>query len=94
MGWHYHYITTDDDDENVTAWAWVLVDTAKASFLETYSIVAQGAAFVPPNAAWSAMLFAAELQKALYEIRYELGHRPEWVWIPVEGLRRLASRLA
>jgi maltose alpha-D-glucosyltransferase / alpha-amylase len=84
---------TEDDDEDVLAWMWVLVNTARASFLETYSIVAEGAAFVPPDAAWPAMLFAAELQKVLYEIRYELGHRPEWVWIPVEGLRRLARPL-
>ena len=32
-----------------------------------------------------------ELEKALYEIRYELAHRPDWVDIPLVGLARLAS---
>jgi maltose alpha-D-glucosyltransferase/alpha-amylase len=26
------------------------------------------------------------LEKALYELRYELSHRPEWVEIPIRGL--------
>ena len=30
-----------------------------------------------------------ELEKALYELRYELGHRPDWVDIPLAALSRL-----
>jgi maltose alpha-D-glucosyltransferase/alpha-amylase len=30
-----------------------------------------------------------ELEKALYELRYELGHRPDWVGIPLHGLLAL-----
>jgi len=30
-----------------------------------------------------------EIEKALYELRYELEHRPEWVPIPAAGLARL-----
>lgn len=26
------------------------------------------------------------LEKALYEVRYEIGSRPEWVRIPIAGL--------
>jgi len=29
------------------------------------------------------------IEKALYEIRYELDHRPDWVGIPIAGLKRL-----
>jgi maltose alpha-D-glucosyltransferase / alpha-amylase len=25
------------------------------------------------------------LEKAIYELAYELGHRPEWIWIPLQG---------
>lgn len=32
-----------------------------------------------------------ELEKALYELRYELGHRPEWVEIPLAGLSRMMA---
>ncbi len=31
---------------------------------------------------------AFELQKAIYEVRYELGHRPSWVGIPMRFLSR------
>jgi maltokinase len=30
-----------------------------------------------------------ELEKALYELRYELGHRPDWVRVPVAGIVQL-----
>ncbi|TMB29103.1 MAG: sugar phosphotransferase [Deltaproteobacteria bacterium] len=33
-----------------------------------------------------AMLRALELEKLLYEIRYEVGHRPDWVRIPARDL--------
>ncbi len=34
---------------------------------------------------------AFEVYKALYEVRYELGNRPEWLDIPLDGLRRIAN---
>jgi predicted trehalose synthase len=30
-----------------------------------------------------------ETQKAVYELRYELNNRPDWVQIPVAGVARL-----
>jgi len=30
-----------------------------------------------------------ELEKAVYELRYELNNRPDWVAIPVAGILRL-----
>jgi maltose alpha-D-glucosyltransferase/alpha-amylase len=29
------------------------------------------------------------LQKVFYEIGYELAHRPDWVWVPLAGARRI-----
>jgi trehalose synthase-fused probable maltokinase len=34
-------------------------------------------------------LFVYELEKAIYELRYELDNRPDWVSIPAAGIRRL-----
>ena len=35
------------------------------------------------------LLSIFELEKALYELRYELNNRPDWIPIPVAGIRRL-----
>ena len=35
------------------------------------------------------LLTVFELEKAVYELRYELDNRPDWVRIPVAGIVRL-----
>ena len=35
------------------------------------------------------LLAIFELEKAVYELRYELNNRPDWVRIPVAGILRL-----
>ena len=35
------------------------------------------------------LLALYELQKLVYELRYELANRPDWVGIPVSGLERM-----
>jgi predicted trehalose synthase len=35
------------------------------------------------------LLAVFELEKAVYELRYELNHRPDWVSIPVAGILRM-----
>jgi predicted trehalose synthase len=35
------------------------------------------------------LLAVFELEKAVYELRYELNHRPDWVQIPVAGIVRM-----
>ena len=34
----------------------------------------------------SVLLESLELEKLLYELRYEIGHRPDWVQIPARDL--------
>ena len=34
------------------------------------------------------LLASLELEKLLYELRYEAGHRPDWVAIPAGDLLR------
>ena len=38
------------------------------------------------------LLAVFELEKAVYELRYELNNRPDWVKIPVAGIVRLLER--
>ena len=41
----------------------------------------------------TALLDAFTLDKALYELAYELNNRPEWVRIPLVGIRKLVDDL-
>ncbi|EPX56583.1 Trehalose synthase [Cystobacter fuscus DSM 2262] len=66
---------------------------ARQAFLEGYRAATAGAAFLPQSeASFTAMLGAFELEKMLYEVRYELQNRPDWVRIPVEALMRMEVR--
>jgi maltose alpha-D-glucosyltransferase/alpha-amylase len=62
-------------------------------FLVSYLATAAGAPFLPGSPAERELLLDAMLiEKALYELRYELDHRPDWVHIPLRGLCELAER--
>jgi maltose alpha-D-glucosyltransferase/alpha-amylase len=75
------------DLERITAWARWWQTWVTASFLKAYRTVATGAAFLPADAAAANCLLRLLLfEKALYEIRYELSHRPGWLRIPVAGV--------
>ena len=69
------------------------VAPARQAFLEGYRATTRGAAFLPrDDAAFNSMLDAFELEKMLYEVRYELQNRPDWVRIPVQALMRMEVR--
>ena len=34
----------------------------------------------------------SELEKVLYELRYELGNRPDWVQVPLAGLLAMLEK--
>ncbi len=52
----------------------------------------RGASFLPRDReTLEAVLRAYELDKAVYELEYEMQNRPAWVRIPLEGLRRAAA---
>ena len=49
---------------------------------------------VPSGPALERQLRLFELEKALYELHYELGHRPDWVRVPVAGILQLLEEPA
>jgi len=71
------------------AWAEALVRGCEAAFLDAYLRTAGDADFLLPPEVRPLFLWAYLLEKALYEVRYELGHRPTWVRLPLRSLRRL-----
>ncbi len=69
------------------------VAAAREAFLGGYRDATRGAAFLPADdATFRTMLDAFELEKMLYEVRYELQNRPDWVRIPVQALMRMEAR--
>ncbi len=63
-----------------------------AAFLRAYRATANGAAFLPRQPGpCAALLDAFMLEKAFYELNYELNNRPDWVRIPLRGILALLS---
>jgi maltokinase len=63
-------------------------ERARDAFLLGYLSEAD-AALIPSGPALERLLSVFELEKAVYELRYELDNRPDWVRIPVAGILRL-----
>jgi maltokinase len=62
---------------------------ARIRFLENYFSEVDPTLLPPGESAVANMLAIFELEKAIYELRYELDNRPDWVSIPVAGIERL-----
>ena len=63
---------------------------AKSSFVEGYRSAVDGCAMpiVPAgDTQFGSAMDAWELDKALYEVRYELANRPEWLYLPLAALK-------
>jgi maltose alpha-D-glucosyltransferase/alpha-amylase len=75
-----------DDARRLAPWADFWETWISASFLRSYVIATRGAAFLPPLDDLDVMLRAYILDKALYELAYELNNRPSWVYIPLNGV--------
>jgi maltose alpha-D-glucosyltransferase / alpha-amylase len=60
-----------------------------AQFTEAYAAVAAGSVLFEHWSEMHELLRLFILEKTLYELRYEMAHRPDWVGIPMNGLRAL-----
>jgi maltokinase len=67
---------------------------ARERFLESYLETVDATLLPPGEAAVDRLLAVFELEKAVYELRYELDNRPDWVGIPVAGIERLMHAAA
>ncbi|HVT45926.1 MAG TPA: maltose alpha-D-glucosyltransferase [Thermoanaerobaculia bacterium] len=63
-----------------------------AVYLRSYLATASGSIIAPRSRdELKVLLDAYLLEKALYELAYELGNRPEWVRIPLRGILELVA---
>jgi maltose alpha-D-glucosyltransferase / alpha-amylase len=97
----FHYASqTALNSENIPAestvrsqaWSRMWVNSVSATFLRGYMATAGAASFVPHAPDDLEMeLTTMLLEKALYELRYELNTRPDWVRIPLRGILDLMA---
>jgi maltose alpha-D-glucosyltransferase/alpha-amylase len=68
-------------------------DRSTAAFLAAYREIMTNQSLWPadPQAAEQLLNFFL-LEKAFYEIEYELAHRPEWLRVPLTGMLRILSQ--
>jgi maltose alpha-D-glucosyltransferase/alpha-amylase len=71
-------------------WADIWYRQMSSTFLQKYLQTIATADFVPRNSADLQILLEAYLlDKAVYEIGYELNNRPDWVVIPIRGIKHI-----
>jgi maltose alpha-D-glucosyltransferase/alpha-amylase len=81
-----------DDYSRLEPWAAYWETWTSAAFLGAYRQTVAGAPLLPAVPEHLATLLdALLLDKALYELNYELNHRPAWVRIPLRGVLDLAT---
>jgi maltose alpha-D-glucosyltransferase/alpha-amylase len=84
--------TRPEDAKRLAPWAAFWETWVGATFLRAYLSATRGAAFLPPPRDLEVLLRAYVLDKALYELAYELNNRPAWVHIPLAGVMQLRPR--
>jgi maltose alpha-D-glucosyltransferase/alpha-amylase len=85
----FAYTTHAQITASLESWADAWQHWAAEAFVAGYSAAIGEAAFVPRGGAWRTMLGVFTIDKALYELEYEMNHRPDWLRIPLLGIRKL-----
>ena len=81
-----------EDAPFLERWADLWYREMSSVFLQSYLRTTAGAVFVPPNHDdLQVFLEAYLLDKAVYEVGYELNSRPDWVVIPIRGIKHLLN---
>jgi len=79
-----------EDVPSLEPWADLWHCYVSGIFLRSYLNAAGDAAFIPKERdELEILLNAFLLQKAIYELGYELNNRPDWVIIPARGIRHV-----
>jgi maltose alpha-D-glucosyltransferase/alpha-amylase len=74
-------------------WADAWEHWVSAAYVNAYRATMGDRELLPRGAQFDVLLRAHMLEKAMYELQYELNSRPEWVHIPLTGILKLALPL-
>ncbi|MDY6974497.1 MAG: hypothetical protein SV775_19620 [Thermodesulfobacteriota bacterium] len=82
-----------EDVPQLEPWADLWYKYVAGIFLHSYLDTVNAASVVPSNREdLDIMLTAFLLEKAIYELGYELNNRPHWINIPIKGIKHLLKK--
>ncbi len=82
----------EDDARHLAPFARAWVDRVSEEFLKCYFKTVEGASFLPADRADTQVLLKMfMLAKAVYEVGYELGYRPDYADVPLGAVRRMVD---
>ncbi|MBN9494931.1 putative maltokinase, partial [bacterium] len=81
-----HVEADSEDAAAASDWARVWYRWMSAAFVAAYIEGTHDTGVLPRDEDFSFVLDLYVLEKALYELEYELDNRPDWVSIPLEGI--------
>jgi trehalose synthase-fused probable maltokinase len=70
------------------------LDACRDAFLDGYLSLADERLLPPSRSGFDRLLALFELEKLVYELRYETRNRPDWASIPIVGLLRMLETTA
>jgi maltose alpha-D-glucosyltransferase/alpha-amylase len=86
----YARLSRPEDLPAMERWASFWQSWVSVAFLQSYLEAAGPGTFLPREEdQFQVLLDAFCLEKAMYELGYELNNRPEWVKLPIQGILQL-----
>jgi len=82
-----------EDSERLEQWGEFWYHFVSKYYLKTYLKKVNGADFIPEDKeSFDILLETFLLEKAIYELKYELNNRPSWVIIPLRGIKSIMKK--
>ena len=90
-----HGLIRPEDVSSLEPWANFWYQWVSKTFLRSYLEETESASFLPKDLQQLEVLLDAYLlEKAIYELNYELNNRPDWLGIPLKGIIQLLEDTA
>jgi maltose alpha-D-glucosyltransferase/alpha-amylase len=90
---HSHQDLASVREAPMEDWAEAWFERMRNAYVNAYLSVAQGSRLVPSEkAVFEQLLEAYEIEKAIYELGYEINNRPNWVVLPLTSLTQYLER--